>query len=148
MSLIEAEDVLFVNRGLIAAGPTGLDISREGIEILEREDSGLVSALNLLSRLADTERTLTVRLRVRRSSVSDPYLSFLAYVEFVLDGLGDGIPDTDSGLGYVRESRAEDSLAPELPFGCAVVVGGGRSVIVIDVVGFLCATLEGEFGDL
>jgi hypothetical protein len=148
ISLVGAEEISFGNRGLIEAGPAGRDMSREGIEILEREDCGFVSALNLLSKVADTERTLTVRLKVRRSSVSDPYLSFLAYVEFVLVGLGDGIPDTESGLGYVRASRIEDSSASELPFGCTMVAGGGRSIIVVDAVGFLCATLGGELGDL
>ena len=146
MSLVTTEEISFADRGLNAAGPAGLDKSRSGIDMLEREDCGLVSALNLLSKVADTERTLTVRLKVRRSSVSDPYLSFLAYVEFVLVGLGDGIPDTDSGLGYVRDSRIEDSWALELPFGCNVAAGGGRSVIVVEADGFLCTTLEGEPG--
>jgi hypothetical protein len=146
MSLLGAMAISFADLGLNVAGPAGLDKSRSGIDMLEREDCGLVSVLSLLSKVADTERTLTVRLKVRRSSVSDPYLSFLAYVEFVRVELGDGIPDTDRGLGYVRDSRIEDSVALELPFGCTVVAEGGRSDIVVEADGFLCATLEGELG--
>jgi hypothetical protein len=145
MSLLGAKEISFADRGLDLAGPAGFDKSRSGIDMLEREDCGFVS-MNLLSKVADTERTLTVRLKVRRSSVSDPYLSFLAYVEFVLVGLGDGIPDTDSGLGYVRDSRIEDSEALELPVGCTVAAEGGRSVIVVEADGFLCTTLGGELG--
>ena len=60
-SRVDVEKLPFVMRDCAAAGPTGFEVSRDGIEILEREDCGLPSMLNLASKLADTERTLTVR---------------------------------------------------------------------------------------
>src|SRR5271169_997762 len=95
------------------------------------ELSVLVSLIPF-SNLADTERTL-IDFRRECSTFDCPdtvlYLSRLPCVEFVLVGLGDGIPVTDNGRGFTLASCVTGTFTMAV---AAVTIG--------DLIGGRCAT--------